>query len=1065
MLAATVISASAEAPQRAIAGSPRLKVHRSLQPRTAVSAVQQVPLLTVEAPENAVEVPFSCALGNKDTNTTKFTSVDADEDGKSWKIGGFSTYSACLSHDSSKEHNNDWIMSPAIHLLPGKEYLYSMDVKGNSTNEAKKGKYAAFFGSEPTVAAMTKELVATREVPGKNYTTISAKITVTEEGYYYIGLQCLSTGTISCAANFKIEEYKAPVDAPAAGTVEYTVRPKGELVADVVYTAPTKTQSGADLTAIQKIVVYSWAQNSPDWFTVENAEPGKQYILQVPLLQGINNRIIGIAYVEDTAGEKVETPSFWAGADSPLDPAGVHAEITEDYGKVVLSWEPVPETGENGGYVDPSTVKYYIFDAFGSIYDPAVAEDVTSPYTIDCSAETEQDFHAYQVTALSYTGDREYYCAQQEGFSNIVVTGTPDPLPWHESFSDALYSHIWCNDLNNTGSQTMMSGTVYDNELQTNADAEEGTEPEYLNSHDADNGFLYALPIQKDAVFGINSVKVDISQATHPVFELFYKGTGSQIEMLVGDASGDLKTARTIDLSQEGKLDEWTLARVDLTPYKAQKYVCIGYRMTAIHNTDDATFSVPVDNFRVIDLAENDLRVSYMSVPEEATAGRAAAGRLSVENIGTAAVAAPELTVLKDGEAIEAPEIGALAPGQVATVELAVPVSVLDASSIAISATAAAPGETALANNSATASVIVRQTALTPVEAVEASQSDNTVTLTWQAPVFPDLTMARSVTEDFENPDYPALTISNFGGWTMVDGDKDYTYGIVHDSDNPYRGYPHAYQLFDPVKAGVPQDELLDVPTHSGNTMLIAVSGKYLNDNWLISPELSGNAQTISFWAKSFTIAFPESFTVYYSTKGTDVADFEQYVTVENYPDDGNLSEDWTEYKAALPEGATHFAIVHDSYDTYMLMLDDITYETAALYPSDLALTGYNIYRDGQFLAKAEDAAHTDAPGATGKYNYRVSALYNYGESAACPATEVTFEYDGAQSVAGATVTIGSEPGAIIVSGAEGKALSVASADGRVIFSGAAAAVQRIPAATGIYLVSADGHIAKVVVR
>ena len=63
-----------------------------------------------------------------------------------------------------------------------------------------------------------------------------------------------------------------------------------------------------------------------------------------------------------------------------------------------------------------------------------------------------------------------------------------------------------------------------------------------------------------------------------------------------------------------------------------------------------------------------------------------------------------------------------------------------------------------------------------------------------------------------------------------------------------------------------------------------------------------------------------------------------------NYPENNQVPEDWTEFSASLPAGAKHFAIHHTSFDTYALMIDDITYKSAGTLPADTQLEGYNIY-------------------------------------------------------------------------------------------------------------------------
>lgn len=156
-------------------------------------------------------------------------------------------------------------------------------------------------------------------------------------------------------------------------------------------------------------------------------------------------------------------------------------------------------------------------------------------------------------------------------------------------------------------------------------------------------------------------------------------------------------------------------------------------------------------------------------------------------------------------------------------------------------------------------------------------------------------------------------------------------------------------------------------------------------DNWLISPSLSGEAQTVSFWANNFNAQgtkYSENFEVLYSTSG---------ITLDDFKSTGKKFEattgEWKEYTVDLPAGATYFAIHNNTADTYMFMIDDVTYTAGCG-----KVLGYNVYRDGKLLKRVEPNAElriTDkAP--SGKHTYAVSALYAGGESEATKSAVVT---------------------------------------------------------------------------
>ena len=98
-------------------------------------ALQKSPAMRT-APENSFEVPFTHSHGKSESAVTPlYLPFDMDGDEKEWKVGGFSTYSACLG--PAGEANDDWMISPAIHLLAGKVYVMTFDEGVNTPNGTK----------------------------------------------------------------------------------------------------------------------------------------------------------------------------------------------------------------------------------------------------------------------------------------------------------------------------------------------------------------------------------------------------------------------------------------------------------------------------------------------------------------------------------------------------------------------------------------------------------------------------------------------------------------------------------------------------------------------------------------------------------------------------------------------------------------------------------------------------------------------------------------------------------------------------------------------------------------
>ena len=169
-------------------------------------------------------------------------------------------------------------------------------------------------------------------------------------------------------------------------------------------------------------------------------------------------------------------------------------------------------------------------------------------------------------------------------------------------------------------------------------------------------------------------------------------------------------------------------------------------------------------------------------------------------------------------------------------------------------------------------------------------------------------------------------------------------------------------------------------------------------DNWLISPELTGKAQEISFWANNFndtgtnsddepySYDYPETFEVLYSTNGTNILNFTKIG--DTYNKEGGK---WQEYKVQLPEGAKYFAIHHNSkkrlddedyiMSPWLFQLDDITYAM-----TNLKVLSYNVYRDGELIGNTPSTTYVDNSATTGNHVYQVTTIYE-GDLESAPVT------------------------------------------------------------------------------
>ncbi|MDE6207454.1 MAG: choice-of-anchor J domain-containing protein, partial [Muribaculaceae bacterium] len=356
-----------------------------------------------------------------------------------------------------------------------------------------------------------------------------------------------------------------------------------------------------------------------------------------------------------------------------------------------------------------------------------------------------------------------------------------------------------------------------------------------------------------------------------------------------------------------------------------------------------------------------------------------------------------------------------------------------------------------------------------PTVADLAGEYNDGIKLTWSDPDMSTLPQV-SVTETFEN--YESFIIDNIGQWGVYDGDGERTVILATEYevlDYPHIGEAMAWQVFDPEEAGV----LLSAwYARSGKKMLVSFQAsrdnnrKVVSNDWLISPELSGNEQTVSFYAcagMSGSYA-PELFDFMISKDSNKPEDFEALDIDRQVPYNAT---DWTEFSFRVPAGTRYFAIVHKSYDKVAMLVDDITYVPAGSPSVQLDLQGFNVYRDGARINSelVADTEYLDTDVELGHdYTYNVTAVWDKGESKLSEAVTIKAE-SAVEGVGSYELTIRPLTGAIRIEGGVGEDVAVYTTAGVCVAIVKAQGVVDVPVTPGIYLVKAPAAVAKVVVR
>ena len=890
---------------------------------------------------SSFDMPATIDLWNI-TDFAMCTIEDANNDSCTWAWLGGAKYNG--NDDNAAD---DWLITPSFRLQTGKFYnvVYSVSA---SNGQFWPERYDIMMGKGNESQVLTMPVVKDETVNyiyvNDKYVEKSVRIKVDEAGNYNFGIHATSdAGNHTLMfSTFGVTEGPVFTAPEAAGDLKAVAAERGELKATLTFTLPTKDVLGNALPSIGKTEIM---RGDSVIATLDGKRPGEAVsYVDADVRQGDNTYKVVCYDAEGNAGDAVST-SVYVGVDRP----GVATDFTVSYadGTAHLAWT-APTTGSNGGYIDPSKVSYIITEG---LYDEIVAQDLNAtsydvPIVLDKGNQEILGYGLYGQNVAGYS---------PRATSNYLMIGDDYTLPFNEQFTNGLMNYnMWLTD-DNSGDNT------WDMEKSDGA----GT----LGCPKFSGGYgEYAM---------LSTGMIALGNAEKPVLSFWTKSTSSKDKLEVRvttDYGVPYETIHTVDFSQL-TAGEWHKVVLSLDQFKNTKHILIGFKAFA----NDTYSTINFDDVVVRDQKAHDLTAtSIESDLDKVELGKTAASiSVGVANNGTEDVAASDYTVklYNNSKLIDTAVGKAIAAGASDTVSLKYTPQSDDPIDNQIYAVVDyAADENTADNQTKTVGVKMVKPEMPVVNDLKLNTADGANSLSWTKP---DLSgsASRIVTDDFES--YDAFTLWDMGDWTLYDKDG-YNVCCIQGTSYPNMYEPMAFQVFNPNKVTTTTDGLSEIfDPHSGSQYLIDFAAEDgANDDWLVSPELSGNAQTISFYAKSVTNQYGlEQFEVYASEDGTETYEMTRVM------DEAMAPVKWTKYTVDLPEGTKYFAIRCVSDMRFAFMLDDITYESAPK-PLEVEFLGYNVYRDGKKLntdplTMSDFTDNNPTVGAT----YYVTVVYNVGES------------------------------------------------------------------------------------
>lgn len=938
---------------------------------------------------------------------------------------------AVYNYDS-KLAGDDWLISPPIRLEGGKAYKLSYFARNEAKGYPEDFKITLGTSNSPDTHTTIIAEHTTYESPKGE--TFARTIRIDTDGEYYVGFYACSPKNMwrLYIDDVRLESFSALLpDSVTSLTAE--AAPLGALSATLSFVTPDVSFDGNPLGELTKVDIYRNKDATPAKTFLSPATGTPLTWTDTQPVNGINTYKV-IASNEDGSGVEASV-SVFVGIDVP---GPVSDLVLKDVdGNAVLSWN-APQQGANGGYFDASDIGYRIVRS-----DGIRIEDYFNgtSYTDNTVSKTEQVFVYYVVTP---------YAGETKGTfntTNEVIFGKPYPAPFHESFAGAdLQNYPWITE---TFSYMEESWTLEPNGYQPDAAPQ-----------DKDGGLasFHAYGQEPETSARFYSPKIDISRLNHPKLSFWFfhhtdaEATGDdRIQAEISVNGGEYRPLPNglIHRSSAGN-EGWKYYSFPLDDYKNDaSYIQLGFL-----GISGQGMNMHLDNVSIEDGFGTDLEARTLTGPARIAAGEKAVYTLFVQNKGAGRVTDYTVSLYKNGEITNTLPGIAVNPGE--TVSIGFEVQTGEAGSQATwKASLQCTADENEANN--TAPEITTQV-VTPVlprpGTLSGEVTDNNIELTWEPPITSGL-----VTDDIES--LKDFAIADLGEWTVIDRDGARTVGMGGDDitayDNKYD--PKAFQVLNPDRLGLSSY----IQPHSGARLLMSIASNGTpNDDWLISPRLNGAAQTVRFFARSFIDTYGlERIRMLYSTADSDPDHFVSSLDVPYI----EVPVAWTEYTIDLPEGTNYFAINCISDDAFALFLDDFSYndQTVATRPGH---TGFRVYRDGSSIREvpADCTNYADTALQTGTYTYRITGLYEQGETSPSNEVPLTVLWSAVDEISGSAVTIRTEPGQIIVLGADHRSLRLYTPEGRIIDSRIGTERTVLSAQPGFYLIAIDNLIRKIIV-
>ncbi len=879
-----------------------------------------------------LDVPYTLDFSENLMDLLKI--IDNNHDGVTWQWGSNAgTYYEARNSNAA----DDYLITLPFNLKAGKKY--DIILSANAIFSQNPEIFEIKIGKVATIDGLTQTVIPETTITNIAPDVFEGSFFVDEDGKYYVAIHAISdTNGLILTANTLTVEYGAEPTSPAAiGDLTATPGAQGALEVNLAFTAPALAINGSPLSGALDVKIFrdnelihtmtGVAVGSTQTWKDTHVEDGKTYTYYI------------VAFNASGKGEQSERVSAYVGQDVMLDVTNLQVKATTA-STISFSWDEVK--GEKGGYINIANVQYVVLrvrteptssgvifieeETVGSVIGETTG---TFDYAVD---EGEQGYRYFAVKAIN--GEKSTNVSA-DSYTYWLV-GTPHDLPMAENFAEGILNYdTW--------------------ELFGNEDV---TGMFHSDASDVDGWGLFLTTVEQPGFVMLKSGKINVNGAENPTLLFDTKGKDITKAVVLGSTDdGEWVEIQEIDLTSE-----YATAKVPLP--KGERFTRFAIGANIVNNSvlkgfDESTLQYVfewndllfIDNIKVVDLLPYDLAVS-MTAPEAITTGQKATISATIENKGENAVNGFTLKITaSEQELFNKTANELLMPFAKETFTTELNTSIFDdAADLTIKAEVIFDYDKKEANNVAESNIHIKEPMIARPRHVTAQQDANgNVELTWQAP---DPEEINEVTEDFQCYENGANETGLVGDWTLVNNNGATKGNLFPNASLASDGKAMAWEVIKPSEYGIILNELKGPNGSLEEAFLLSAyntdqENQFFpdNDDWLISPELPGVAQIISFAITALDTYFfggAANYEVLASSTDQEIANFTKVY-------EGVITQyGWQKVQVSLPEGTKYFAIrnITNGYIALAMMLGDISY----LYKG-VNVEAYHIYYEGMKIA------------------------------------------------------------------------------------------------------------------